>query len=115
MKTLAQVLRLTLAGVVIVALNFGCATTGSTSSGGHGLTLKQTSDQVENAMLRYRNESIAGALTDAQREGIQNAYKQYKAIFSDALVKAGSNMNSATPANLQAAAENVVARVAAIP
>jgi len=59
--------------------------------------------------------SIAGALTNVQREGIQNAYKRYEAIYSAAFVNAGSYKNAATSANLRVAAENAIAWVDALP
>jgi len=109
---MTKVLTLVLMGACIMMLSLGCPTT---SSGTRQLTLKETSDQVEDAMLTYRNASIAGALTAAQTEGIKAAYKNYKTAYDAALAQAGSGKNAASPDNVKAAAEQVIARVSAIP
>jgi hypothetical protein len=112
MKTSARILRSIGLGVFLAILQFGCATTSST---GGGLTLEQTHQQVEDAMLTFRNVSISGNLTTAEREGIQAAYQQYQDAYGAALTQAGSDKKAVAPESVKTAAEGVVARVSAIP
>lgn len=112
MKILAQLAGLVLISLLSVLLNCGCA---STDSGGEGLTLQQTHQQVEDAMIGFRNASIAGNTTTAQQEAIQAAYTQYKAAYETALAQAGSDLKAPAPENVKAAAEDVVAKVTAMP
>lgn len=112
MKILSRLSSLVLIGALVFLLNLGCASTGSE---GGGLTLQQTHQQVEDAMLVFRNASIAGNTTTAQTEAIQAAYKQYQAVYEAALAQAGSDEKAPAPDNVKAAAEDVKARVAAMP
>lgn len=82
------------------------------------LTLHQVSLQVEDAMLRFRNASIAGNVTTAQTEAVEEAYKQFKKVYAAAVEKAGGRKRAKkTPApdDVRAAAEKVIASVSAIP
>lgn len=112
MKVLVQVLGIVLLVSLAVLFESGCASAGSA---GGGLTLDQTHQQVEDAMLTFRNASIAGNITTAEREAVQAAYKQYKQAYDAALSQAGSNDKAPAPDNVKAAAEGVVARVSALP
>ncbi len=112
MKTIRSTLCWIALGTCIAIVQFGCASTGS--SGG-GLTLEQTHQQVEDAMLAFRNATIAGDISTAQRESVQTAYKQYQEAYGAALTQADSNRKAPAPENVKAAAEGVVARVSAIP
>ena len=112
MKTIARILGVALVSVIATTLNFGCASAPTT---GGGITLDQTDQKVEMAMLKFRDESIAGNLTTAEREGIQKAYQAYRTAYNAALAEAGSDKKAAASDSVKAAADDVVARVAAIP
>jgi len=112
MKRIARILVVALMGVSVATVDIGCASTPAT---GGEISLDQTYQQVEEAMLKFRDESIGGNLTNAEREGVQTAYKGFQTAYKSALAVAGSNKKSAAPDSVKAAAEDVVARVSAIP
>ena len=91
----------------------GCSSAGPGQGGSP--TLKQTRMRVEGPMLRYRNEVTAGAVTLAERQRVDAAYKNFQQAYAAALQAAGSNEHAPTPDNLKALANQVVDAVAAIP
>lgn len=111
MKLLTQAFGVVTIAALAAILNSGCASAGS----GGGLTLQQTHQQVQDAMLAFRNASAAGNVTTAEREDVQAAYKRYQEAYNAALAEAGSDEKAVAPDNVKAAAEGVVARLSALP
>jgi len=109
-------LRLARLGWLCLAfLTFTCAPANAEEK--KELTLHQVSLQVEDAMLRFRNASIAGDVTTAQREAIEEAYKAFGKVYKTAVEDAGGKKQAKkTPASVEvkAAAEKVIASVAAL-
>jgi len=105
-----------LAWLFIALFTLSCTHVGS---GGKGvLTLHQVYLQAEDAMLRFRNESIGGNLTSGQREEIESAYKEFKKAYDAAVGEAGGAAQArkaAAPDNVKAAAEKLIASVSEMP
>lgn len=111
MKHFTSVLALC-AGLAGLLLVNGCQTGSAT---GTYPTLKQTRINVDWPMTRYRNAVAAGGVTLAERERVDQAYKNYQQAFDAAVAAAHSNFDSTTPDNVKALANQVIDAIAAIP
>ena len=115
MKPFPKLLLLSMVGVLMFAVVSPSALLGSEAK--KDFTLRQVYEQVEEAMQGFRNASIAGDITTAQREGIDKAYKEFKTVYDAAVEAAGGKEKAKKVASdkVKAAAETVIAKVASIP
>jgi hypothetical protein len=101
---------LAISGAMLVG---GCASAGSVK--GAYPTLNQTRMHVDWPMTRYRNAAAAGAVTLAERQQVDEAYKNYQQAFDAAVKAANNNLEATTPDNVKALANQVIEAIAAIP
>src|SRR5262245_55476927 len=91
----------------------GCSSPGS----GHGAypTLKQTKMNVDGPMVRYHNADARGGLTLGERERVDDAYKNFKKAFDEAVQDAHGDLEVTTPDNVKVLANHVIEVISAIP
>jgi len=105
-----------LAGLISLCLVAFALPSCSTSQGGKEkvLSLYEVHLQVDQPMMRYRNALVFGAVTEAQRKAVEQAYQEFKTAYDSALAAAGGKEHAKTtpaPDNVKAAAEMVKRRV----
>jgi uncharacterized lipoprotein len=108
MKTKLQkicAILLTLASLCIIS---GCATTSSYS-------LKQTRNDIDFAMNRYRNEVSFGHIAPSFQPEVNNDYQAYKTAFEAAVQQANSNYDAPTPDNVKQLANQLLSILGSIP
>ena len=86
----------------------GCATTDY-------YRLKQTHDDIDWKMTRYRNEVAFNAIPAGFEAPVNAAYQAYQTAFDAALKQAGNNDNAPTPANVTQLADQLLLTLSAIP
>jgi hypothetical protein len=115
--------KLALFGMLLLSLFIsGCASSsggsgspGGSSSGG-SRTLKQVDLDVSPKMTRFHNAVASGAgVTEGEKDQVNNAYARYQAAYNQALQAAGNNPNTPAPADVKAAANDVLGALGSIP
>jgi hypothetical protein len=114
--------KLVLFGMLLLSLFIsGCASSsggsgesGGSSSGG-SRTLKQVDLDVSPKMNRFHNVVAGGGVTQGEKDQVNNAYARYQAAYNQALQAAGNNGNAPAPANVKAAADDVLSALGSIP
>jgi hypothetical protein len=99
--------------LVLVAL--GLATGCSSLSNGGPTSLRQTRDNVDWPMNRYRNRLAFGFITYGEEQQVTSAYKSYQTAFNEALDQASGNYSAPTPSNVTQLANQLLTTLAAIP
>src|SRR5664279_966712 len=79
----------------------GCATTDY-------YRLKQTRDDIDWKMTRYRNEVAFGMIGTSFQPPVNAAYQAYQTAFDAALRQAGNNDSAPTPANVTQLADQLL-------
>ena len=97
---------LALAALCIIS---GCATTNNSYS------LKQTRDDVDFAMTRYRNEVSFGNIAPSFQPEVNTAYQNYKTAFDAAVKQANSNYDVPAPDNVKQLADKLLSILGSIP
>ena len=100
--------------VVTLTLGTGCATSSGSSSGG-AYDLKQTRDDVDWAMTRYRNRQAFGFVTTEEEKQVSDAYKAYQTAFNAAARSASMDLSQPTPANVKQLADNLFGVLSSMP
>ena len=100
---------------LLLALATVCFISGCTSTfGGGSLRLKQTRDDMDWAMTRYRNILPSDDITLAQQQQVTAAYNAYKSAFDAAVLGANSNLNAPTPNNVTQLADQLLSVLGAV-
>jgi hypothetical protein len=102
---------------ILLALATLCLISGCTApmGGGGSLRLKQTRDDMDSAMTRYRNVALpSGNVTLAGQQQVTAAYDAYKAAFDAAVQNANSNYNAPTPNNVTQLADQLLSVLGAV-
>ncbi len=96
--------------LILAALCFinGCATT-------NYYRLKQTRDDIDWKMTRYRNEVAFGAIGPSFQPQVNAAYQAYQTAFDAALKQANNNYDAPTPANVTQLADQLLLTLSAVP
>jgi hypothetical protein len=110
-KSKIQPIGLLLAILLAVGLTAGCA---SLSNSGP-TSLRQTRDNVDWPISRYRNRQAFGFITYGEEQQVTSAYKSYQAAFNEAVKQAHGNYSAPTPPNVTQLANELLAVLAAIP
>ena len=92
----------------------GCATSSTTASGG-AYNLKQTRDDVDLEMSRYRNRLEFGFVTTEEQARVSAAYKTYQGAFNAAAKSVNMDLETRTPENVKELADGVMDALASIP
>ncbi len=110
MKTRLQKALVVLLGLATLCVISGCATVGS------GVyRLKQTRDDVDWAMVGYRNRVSFGQVTLGFQQQVTSAYTAYQTAFNEAVAQAHSNYNAPTPDNVKQLADQLLSVLGSIP
>lgn len=88
----------------------GCAT----APGGVN-SLKITRNDIDWAMVHYRNRADFGLLTAQEQTQVAAAYTAYQTAFDEAFKQANSNLNAPTPTNVTALANQLLVVLGSIP
>ncbi len=96
---------LTLAALCVIS---GCATTDY-------YRLKQTRNDIDYAMTRYRNEVAFAVITPQLQAQVNAAYQAYKTAFDAAVQQAHANYDAPTPDNVKQLADQLLSILGAIP
>jgi hypothetical protein len=102
-----------LMSLILLLFGPGCASNsgGSGSPGGSASggsrTLKQVDLDVSPKMTRFQNASGAG-VTEGEKDQVKAAYSRYQSAYHQALQAAGNNPNTPAPANVTAAADELI-------
>jgi hypothetical protein len=108
MKMNFQKIRAFLLTLAVLGLISGCATTDY-------YRLKQTRDDVDFAMTRYRNEAAFGNIAPSFQPEVNTAYQNYKTAYDAAVKQANSNYDAPTPDNVKQLADQLLSTLSAIP
>ncbi len=85
------------------------------SSFGSAYQLKQTRNDVDWAMTRYRNRLASGFITPAEQQRVNAAYLSYQKAFDDAAKAANSNFDTPTPSNVKTRADELLSLLNSLP
>ena len=96
---------LTLAALCVIG---GCATTDY-------YRLKQTRNDIDYAMTRYRNEVAFSIIPPELQAQVNAAYQSYKTAFDAAVQQAHSNYDAPTPGNVKQLADRLLLILGSIP
>jgi hypothetical protein len=112
MKTKVQKFRAVLLSLITLCLIGGCT---APIGGGGSLQLKQTRNDIDAAMTRYRNVyQPSGNITLAEEQQVTAAYNAYKAAFDEAVKNANSNYDAPTPSNVTQLADKLLSVLGAV-
>jgi hypothetical protein len=103
----------------ICILLFAIVTLGSfngcTTAPGGVDSLKITRNDIDWAMVHYRNRADFGFVTPQEKAQVSAAYKSYQAAFDEALKQANSNLDAPTPTNVTQLANQLLVVLGSIP
>ena len=93
--------------VLMLALTF-LSSSCTSPPGSDTYRLKQTGDNINWAMTRYRNQVTYGNVTFEQQKQISAAYDAYQAGFIEAVQQAHQNYDAPTPDNVKVLANQLL-------
>jgi hypothetical protein len=108
MKTWFQKICTILLALTALCIISGCATTDY-------YRLKQTRNDIDFAMTRYRNEVAFGNIAPSFQPQVNAAYQSYKTAFDAAVQQAHSNYDAPTPDNVKQLADQLLSLLGSIP
>jgi hypothetical protein len=94
--------------LALVMFLTGCATTDY-------YRLKQTRNDMDFAMTRYRNQVSFGNITPGFQSQVNSAYQSYKTAFDEAVQQAHSDYDAPTPNNVKELADQLLSVLGSIP
>jgi len=100
-------------GIWILVLASLCFINGCTTTDYY--RLKQTRDDIDWKMTRYRNEVALGAIGSSYQPQVEAAYQAYRTAFDAALKQANNNCDAPTPANVTQLANQLLLTLSAVP
>ena len=77
--------------------------------------LKQTRDDIDWKMTRYRNEVAFNAIPAGFEAPVNAAYQAYRTAFDAALKQANNNYHAPTPDNVKQLADQLLSMLGSIP
>jgi hypothetical protein len=108
--------------LILMLFVSGCASTpggssdSSASGSGGSRTLKQVDLDVSPKMTHFHNAVASGAgVTEGEKDQVNAAYARYQSAYQQALQAAGNNPNTPAPANVTAAADELIGALGSIP
>jgi hypothetical protein len=111
MKTKIQKFHAVVLSLITLCLISGC----TAPIGSNTYKLKQTRNDIDSAMTRYRNVyQPSGNITLAEEQQVTAAYNAYKAAFDEAVKNANSNYNAPTPSNVVQLADRLLSVLGAV-
>jgi hypothetical protein len=87
----------------------GCVAPGGVDS------LKITRNNIDWAMVHYRNRADFGLLTAQEQTQVAAAYTAYQTAFDEAFKQANSNLDAPTPTNVTQLANQLMVVLGSIP
>ena len=98
---------------LFAAVTLGCFS-GCVAPGGVN-PLKITRNDIDWAMVHYRNQADFGFYTTAEKERVTAAYTAYQTAFNQALKQANSNLDAPTPTNVLQLADQLKVVLGSLP
>jgi hypothetical protein len=108
MKTQIKRVGAILSTLVALCVISGCATSDV-------YRLKQTRNDIDSAMTRYRNKVSFGTIAPAYQPQVDQAYQAYKSAFDAAVQQAHGNYDAPTPDNVKQLADQLLLTLSAVP
>ena len=100
-------------GMCILVLASLCFINGCTTTDYY--RLKQTRDDIDRKMTRYRNEVALGVIGPSYQPQVEAAYQAYRTAFDAALKQAHNNYDAPTPSNITQLADQLLLTLSAVP
>jgi hypothetical protein len=109
METKLKQIGILLFAAVILGCVSGCVAPGGVNS------LKITRNDIDWAMVHYRNRADFGFLTVQEKDQVTAAYTAYQTAFDEAFKQANSNLDAPTPANVTQLADQLKVVLGSLP